>query len=127
MTIPSGGTLSLRPADLASGTEALAARLVPVVCRTDFSQPGYALLDLGPVLDPPRFRAAVIALAAALGDAFRNRDGRALWLMWRNRFDQQVSTRPHRDGAPDESVLLLGYEPTEVVSRLTLYDFSRAA
>ena len=39
-----------------------------------------------------------------------------------NRFDQQVTTEAHRDGGPDESVLVLGYEATEVESRLFLID-----
>jgi hypothetical protein len=44
-----------------------------------------------------------------------------------SRFDQQNPTRPHRDGGPDASILLLGYEPTEVKSRLSLLDYTRAA
>ena len=43
------------------------------------------------------------------------------------RFDQHAATRPHRDGGPDASVLLLGYEPTEVASRVYLMDYTRAA
>src|SRR5207248_9369528 len=43
------------------------------------------------------------------------------------RFDQKVSTEAHRDGAPEESVLMLGYEPTPVASRLFLLDSTRAA
>jgi len=43
------------------------------------------------------------------------------------RFDQQVSTRFHRDGAADVSLLLLGYEPTTVESQLFLHDPFRAA
>jgi hypothetical protein len=47
--------------------------------------------------------------------------------VYQGRFDQQVSTEAHRDGGPDESVLLLGYEPTTVTSRLFLLDYTRAA
>jgi hypothetical protein len=43
------------------------------------------------------------------------------------RFDQQVTTKFHLDGAPAESMLILGYEPSKVVSRLFLADFTRAA
>jgi hypothetical protein len=43
------------------------------------------------------------------------------------RFDQQVSSKFHRDGAPAASLLLLGYEPTPVRGRLFVADASRAA
>jgi hypothetical protein len=37
-------------------------------------------------------------------------------------FDQQNTTRFHRDGGPDNSYLLLGYEPSEVPSTLRIAD-----
>ena len=43
------------------------------------------------------------------------------------RFDQQVTTKPHRDGGPDESILMLGYEPTLVQSRVAMSDYSKCA
>ena len=43
------------------------------------------------------------------------------------RFDQQETTKFHVDGAPPESMLVLGYEPSNVRSRLFLADYSRAA
>ena len=44
-----------------------------------------------------------------------------------NRFSQKQTTPPHRDGAPDRSILILGYEPTEVDSSLAIADYSRCA
>ena len=41
------------------------------------------------------------------------------------RFDQQETTKFHLDGAPDESLLVLGYEPSNVRSRPCLADYSR--
>ncbi len=43
------------------------------------------------------------------------------------RFDQQETTKFHLDGAPDQSLLVLGYEPSKVRSRLSLADYSRCA
>ena len=43
------------------------------------------------------------------------------------RFDQQETTKFHLDGAPEQSLLMLGYEPSKVQSRLFLADYSRAA
>ena len=43
------------------------------------------------------------------------------------RFDQQETTKFHLDGAPEQSMLMLGYEPSKVRSRLFLADYTRAA
>jgi hypothetical protein len=43
------------------------------------------------------------------------------------RFDQQVTTKFHVDGGPSESLLMLGYEPSRVHSRLYLADYVRCA
>src|SRR5437764_7746997 len=43
------------------------------------------------------------------------------------RFDQQVSSKFHRDGAPPASLLVLGYEATAVRSRFWIADASAAA
>jgi hypothetical protein len=37
------------------------------------------------------------------------------------------ATKFHLDGAPDQSLLILGYEPSSVSRRLSLADFSRCA
>ena len=42
------------------------------------------------------------------------------------RFDQRETTKYHLDGAPAESMLMLGYEPSKVRSRLFLADYARA-
>ena len=105
----------------------LAARVGQAVFRTDLSGPGYALLDLGTESAPRDFRALLLRLGEALADEYRRRHGDALCFVSVSRFDQQRPTRPHRDGGPDASLLLLGYEPTEVRSRVSLMDYSRAA
>lgn len=43
------------------------------------------------------------------------------------RFDQQVSTKFHRDGGPEKSLLLLGYELSRVRSRFYVVDACRAS
>ena len=113
----------MTPTDL----DALAARVAPDVFRTELSAPGYTLLDLGIDLTPRDFRALLVGLAEALAREYQRRHGEALSFHSVSRFDQQAPTRPHRDGGPDASVLVLGYEPTEVISRVALMDYSRAA
>jgi hypothetical protein len=97
------------------------------VLRSDLDRPGFALLDLGPDDTPPAFRNRLLRLASALDDESIRRFGRSLRLLSVDRFDQQATTLPHRDGGPDDSVLMLGYEPTPVLSRLLLLDSAHAA
>ena len=106
---------------------ALAGAVADRVLRADLARPGFALLDPGEQPDARAFRALLVALARALGGHYRTRFGGDLVFLSLSRFDQQASTRPHRDGGPDESVLLLGYEPTALGSRLFLYDYTRCA
>jgi hypothetical protein len=111
----------------AGAVRRLADGLAPRVLRTDLSAPGYALLDLGVGLSPRDFRARLAALGEALAGHYREHFGGRLALVSVSTFDQQAPTRPHRDGGPDASVLLLGYEPTEVPSRVYLLDYTRCA
>jgi hypothetical protein len=98
------------------------------VFRTDLARPGFAHLDLGVLALPSEaFSEMVREWAGQLAAEYRRRFGRSLAVVPQGSFDQQVTTAAHRDGGPDESVLVLGYEPTAVASRLLLLDFSRAA
>jgi hypothetical protein len=101
------------------------------VLRHDIHAPGWALLDLGdgqqPLFTPPSLRAAVVTVADVLDRALQQRCGDRLALISLSRFDQQSPTRPHRDGGPDASLLVLGYEPTSVPSQLSLLDHTHAA
>ena len=111
------------PAARARVVEAIA----PLVFRTDLEAPGFMLLDLGREHSPARFRANLIDLGHALADYYLRTFGDELRFVSVSRFDQQSPTRPHRDGGPDASLLLLGYEPTAVASMVYLLDFTRAA
>src|SRR5262245_44430636 len=90
------------------------------VLRTHPGGPGFALVDRGLDLTPRDFRAWVIGLGRSLDRLYAERFGGQLVFVSVSRFDQQAQTRPHRDGGPDASLLLLGYEPSEVTSRLLL-------
>lgn len=97
------------------------------VCRTDFSQPGFCLLNLGAQLDSVSFRRFMVEMKQALAALQLRTTGETLAYVSVGRFDQQTSTRPHRDGGPEQSLLLLGYEPSEVDSELEISDYSKCA
>jgi hypothetical protein len=108
-------------------TNSAADRVAKALFRTDLSGPGFALLDLGPGWTPRQFRAALVDLCDKLGGAYQRDFGRQLQFLSLGHFDQQVTTEAHLDGGPDESLLVLGYEPTAVRSRLFLVDYVRGA
>src|SRR4051794_37084172 len=88
------------------------------VWRTAFDQPGFEVVRFAEPPDSHLLRKAMFGLATAFPVPFAvERLGR---------FDQQVSSKFHRDGAPAASFLLLGYEPSPVRSRIFIADSSRA-
>ncbi len=123
LTAPDAEALLADPSLL----HAVGTQVAERVLRKDLSPPGFALLDLGPRAEARAFRTLMVALAEELDLYYREKFGIALAYLSLGCFDQQATTRPHRDGAPDESLLVLGYEPTPVVSRLYLLDYSTAA
>jgi len=89
------------------------------VWRTSLDEPGFALIRFRVPVGSHELRRFLLDLAAAFPLEFvPERLGR---------FDQQVSSRFHRDGAPPASLLLLGYEASRVRSRVFAADAERAA
>ncbi|APZ93366.1 hypothetical protein [Fuerstiella marisgermanici] len=105
----------------------IARNLYPLVFRTDFSQPGFALLNLGADYGSEAQRQLMVELKRQFDQLEVQYRGRRLIYQSMGRFDQQVTTKPHRDGGPNESVLMLGYEPTLVQSRVAMSDYSKCA
>jgi len=97
------------------------------VFRTEFTQPGFALINLGPDYGSESQRQLMIDLKNEFDRLERRYPGRELVYQSLTRFDQQVTTKPHRDGGPDESILMLGYEPSRIESRVELSDYSKCA
>ena len=116
--------ISEAPQDLLGAS---AERVFDAVWRFDFSAPGFCLLDMGPDLDSHELRAWMPNLKGRLSEVGSRRCGVRFVYRSLGRFDQQETTKFHRDGAPDQSLLVLGYEPTRVRSRLSLADSSRCA
>lgn len=91
--------------------------------RLDLTQPGFCVIDLGASVNSHDLRSRMLALKDQLNEVAERR------LIFRSmaRFDQQVTTKFHLDGAPAESMLMLGYEQSNVESRLFLADYTHAA
>lgn len=108
-------SLTCDPADVSASASEVFRR----VWRTALDQPGFVLVHFARPVDSRELRRAMVELVDAFPVRFvPERFGR---------FDQQVSSKFHRDGAPPASLLVLGYEPTVVRSRFWLADASAAA
>jgi hypothetical protein len=106
---------------------AVVERAFGVVWRFDFDAPGFCLLDAGPGIDSHSLRQAMLTMKERMSDLCAQRSGRRLLFRSMARFDQQETTKFHLDGAPEQSMLMLGYESSQVHSRLFLADYTRAA
>lgn len=95
------------------------------VFRTDFTQPGFALINLRSNCSSETQRQLMVDLKNEFSRLESGHRGRELVDQSLTRFDQQVTTKPHRDGGPDESVLMLGYEPSLIESPLEMSDYSK--
>jgi hypothetical protein len=105
----------------------LAARAYDLTWRFDFTAPGFCLLDCGPSTDSHTLRIWMLALKDELNSVAVARGLKPFAFRSMARFDQQETTKLHLDGASEQSMLMLGYEPSRVVSRLFLAHYTRAA
>lgn len=115
------------PFDIARPLRPFANRVYQLVCRTDFDAPGFCLIDLGADCGSVELRRFMVAFKGELADIHRRQSSRDLVYISASRFDQQTTTKLHRDSGPDESMLMLGYEQSEVPAVLTMADYARCA
>ncbi len=108
----------------ADPTAAVWPKVFDAVWRTSTDRPGFALVVFDDEPSSTELRARMLTVATALTLCQRPRH---FWPERLGRFDQQVTTKFHRDGAPAESLLTLGYEPSTVRSRFFAADACRAA
>jgi hypothetical protein len=106
---------------------AAAADIYHRTCRTDFDEPGFCLLNVGDATDSIAFRRLMVELKQSMAAIHEERTGQTLAYLSAARFDQQTTTKLHRDGGPEECFLMLGYEPSEVDGELQIADYTRCA
>ncbi|HET6880131.1 MAG TPA: hypothetical protein VFI31_08245 [Pirellulales bacterium] len=104
-----------------------AERVYDLVWRVDFTSPGFCSIAMPAGVDSHALRSAMIGLKERLSELSIGRGGKPFVYKSLGRFDQQVTTKFHLDGAPDQSMLILGYEPSKVRSRVLLADYSQTA
>lgn len=101
--------------------------IYPKVFRTDFSEPGFVVIDFGLACSSEHLRAGMVYLKDQLSKKHAANVGKKLLYQWMGRFDQQETTKFHLDNAADQSFLMLGYEPTVIQSKLYFADYVQFA
>lgn len=97
------------------------------VARSTFESPGFCLVTFEFETDSRALRQMMWSIRLAFAHTHHQRTGRYVHVNSVGRFDQQQTTKPHRDGAADESILVLGYEPSPIESEIALLDYSACA
>jgi hypothetical protein len=105
----------------------LARTVYDRVCRTNFEAPGFCLINLGEKISSTTVRRWMIDLLRALRVIHEQERAKTLVALSAARFDQQETTKPHRDGGPDECFLMLGYEPSNIRAVLEMSDYAKCA
>ena len=125
----SSGNLNdhFRHASAEDVTDVLVEDVYRLVCRTGLSSPGFCLLSLGGDASSEMLRRYMVSLKRQLQRFHQLQRRLDLVFVSAARFDQQTTTKLHRDGGPDECFLMLGYEPSEIRSEIVLADYSRCA
>ncbi len=118
-------SICIRPSS--SDVGSIAVEIYDRVCRADFDSPGFCLFSLGDSVDSVGLRRLMVDLKREMKAIHEARTGNTLVYLSATRFDQQVTTRLHLDGGPDECFLMLGYEPSEVESAISIADYARCA
>jgi len=89
--------------------------------HNDLTAPGFAFVDLK--LGSSELRNLMVRLK----DEFNKLASQPFQIFNETRFNQQITTKFHLDGGPEESILVLGYEPSVLVSQIHIADHCRAA
>ncbi len=95
------------------------------VLRESTAQPGFYYKDLGADLDSKSFREVIFDVKERLSDLCEKRLNKQLNYHWLSRANHRNSSNFHIDTAPEHSILILGYEPTSVESKVFLADYTK--
>lgn len=96
-----------------------------VVLRHSTDKPGFFYKDLGSNLVSTSFRLLMLELKEQLSELCTVRRDKQINYQWMSRANHKNSSNFHIDSAPEESVLILGYEPTIVESKVYLADYTK--
>ncbi|MEO1052283.1 MAG: hypothetical protein AAFX87_16745 [Bacteroidota bacterium] len=121
---PSNKSLTDYPSSNTFSTSKINA-IYDAVFRGSTEQPGFYFQDFGKQIDSKTFRQLMVELKSGLSRICELRSDKQLNYQWMGRFNHQHSSGFHRDSAEAHSFLMLGYEPTNVDSKVFVADYSK--
>lgn len=95
------------------------------VIRDATDSPGFYYKDLGRDMDSKSFRKVMVELKERLSEHCKRTINKQLNYHWMSRGNHRNSSKFHIDSATDHSILMLGYEPTTVESKVLLADYTK--
>jgi hypothetical protein len=93
------------------------------VFRKNHDKKGFAVVSFDRKMNSGLLREYMLKLKRELAKKCEEKFKKSLDYYWMGRFDQQTTTKYHRDNAPSDSYLMLGYEPTVINSKLFVADY----
>ncbi len=104
----------------------MAQQAFAAVFRYDFSQAGFYVVELDNNITSSQFRQWMIELKQQLEQLFHQAKNKYLGYLSLDRTSRAFTTKFHLEATPDnESLLMLGYETTQVTSCLHLFDYCK--
>lgn len=100
-------------------------KIYRAVFRPTTNEPGFYHLDLGTEIDSKAFRKQMVELKERLSRTCQLHQNKQLNYQWMSRTNHRNSSQFHIDTAPEQSILMLGYEPSTVESKVYLADYTR--
>jgi len=93
------------------------------VFRNTYNELGFVVLSFKKEITSKILRKYMVELKKGLSKKCEEVFKEELDYYWLGRFNQQKTTKYHRDNAPDDSYLMLGYEPSCIKSKLSFADY----
>lgn len=93
------------------------------VFRKTYKEYGFIVILFEEELDSKLLRKYMVEIKEGLSKKCMAEFKEELDYYWLGRFNQQNTTKYHRDNAPKDSYLMLGYEPTKIESKLFFGDY----
>lgn len=93
------------------------------IFRKNHEESGFIILTFENPMNSKLMRKYMVQIKKALSKKCQAEFNEKLDFYWFGRFDNQNTTPYHRDNAPEDSYLMLGYEPTKVESKLYIADY----
>lgn len=93
------------------------------VFRKNHEESGFIVILFEGEMNSKLLRKYMVEIKQALSQKCQDVFNQELDFYWLGRFNQQNTTKYHRDNAPKDSFLMLGYEPTEIQSKLSFADY----